>query len=257
MKPNASRPAIAVQLYTLRDFLKTPSEIAASLKRVRKIGYRAVELAGLGPIAPTELVRILDGEGLTVCGSHVPMEAIQADPQRVIAELKTWNCPNVAVPGCWGKSLSDFKQFATNLNKAVETFAAAGLRLGYHNHSHELVKHDGRRPLDLLMETLSPRAWFEIDTYWITHGGGDPIAWINRVAGRIPCVHLKDMGIDEQGKQFMAEVGEGNLNFPGILFASRSAGAEWLVVEQDVCAGDPFESVTVSLRNLEELNAEF
>jgi sugar phosphate isomerase/epimerase len=244
---------VAVQLYTLRDHLKTSGQIAASLARVRKIGYQAVELAGLGSIAPAELVRILDGEGLTVCGSHVPMEAIQSDPQRVIAEAKRWKCPNVAVPGCWGKSLAEFALFAATLNTAAEKFAAAGLRLGYHNHSHELVKHNGHRPLDLLMETLSPRAWFEIDTYWITHGGGDPIDWIKRAAGRLPCVHLKDMGIDESGKQFMAEIGEGNLNFPGIIAAGREAGADWLVVEQDICQRDPFESVAMSLRNLSSI----
>jgi sugar phosphate isomerase/epimerase len=248
-------PQIAVQLYTLRDFLKTPADIARTLKRVKQIGYPCVELAGLGPIDPAELSRILTGEGLRPCGAHVAMEKISADPQRVLADLQTWNCPTAAVPGCWGKSLADFEEFAIQFNQAGDQFAAAGIPLGYHNHSHELVSHNGRNPLNLLLEKLSPKSWFEIDTYWITHGGCDPCQWISKVSGRIPCVHLKDMAIDKDGHQFMAEIGEGNLNWPAILKACRSAGTTWLVVEQDTCRRDPLESIATSYANLTALQA--
>jgi sugar phosphate isomerase/epimerase len=93
----------------------------------------------------------------------------------------------------------------------------------------------------------------EIDTYWITHGGGDPVQWINRVAGRLPCVHLKDMAISTKREQFMAEVGEGNLNWPAILDACRKSGVKWYIVEQDVCYRDPFESLEISLKNLKQM----
>jgi len=250
MSLNLISTGVAVQLYTLRDFLKTPQEIAQTLRKVKQIGYSAVELAGLGKIEAGELAAMLRGEGLSCCGFHVPMERLRADPREVMADLRLWNCSLLAVPGCWGKTLTDFEKFALELSALAEQFAAAGMRLGYHNHSHEFVRHDGRAPLNLLLEKLSPKAWFEIDTYWIAHGGGDPIQWIGKVAGRIPCVHLKDMAIDSDGKQFMAEVGEGNLNWPGILAACHAAGTQWMVVEQDVCRRDPFESVAMSLKNL-------
>jgi sugar phosphate isomerase/epimerase len=105
------------------------------------------------------------------------------------------------------------------------------------------------------MERFDRDIWIEIDTYWITHGGGDPAAWINNCKGRIPCVHLKDMGIKLDRTQFMAEVGEGNLNWPAILTACKDAGAEHLLVEQDICYRDPFESLAISLKNLKEMGA--
>jgi sugar phosphate isomerase/epimerase len=241
---------LAIQLYTLRDFLKTPADIAATLRRVKQIGYDAVEVAGLGRIDAAELAKMLGGEGLVCCGGHVPMEKLKIDLQKVIDDHRKWGCSTIAVPGYWGKTLADFGNFADEFNMIVQTLGHAGMSLGYHNHSHELVKHDGRTPLGLLLEKLSPKAWFEIDTYWLVHGGADPIAWIDKVHGRMPCVHLKDMGIEAGGHQFMAEVGEGNLNWPGILSACRGAGTRWLVVEQDVCRHDPFVSIEMSLKNL-------
>ncbi len=105
----------------------------------------------------------------------------------------------------------------------------------------------------MLLTELDKSVWFEIDTYWITHGGGDPAAWIDKVAGRIPCLHLKDMGIDSNRSQFMMEVGEGNLNWPAILDACKSAGVEWYIVEQDICYRDPFESLQNTKKKLREI----
>jgi sugar phosphate isomerase/epimerase len=186
----------------------------------------------------------------------VPFEAMKSEPGRVIDEHRPWNCPHIAVPGFWGKSEGEFLRFINEFNAIAPQFEAAGFRVGYHNHSHELVKRNGRTMLSLLLERLSPTIWFEIDTYWIVHGGGDPIQWINNVTGRIACVHLKDMAIDEAGRQQMAEIGQGNLNWPGILAACHEAGTRWYVVEQDVCAGDPMESVAVSFRKLGEMGIE-
>jgi len=124
---------------------------------------------------------------------------------------------------------------------------------GYHTHSFELEKYGGRTGLQILYEESDPKyVKAEIDTYWIQHGGGDPAWWIEKLAGRIPRVHLKVMGIRD-GKQIMAEVGEGNLNWPRILDACRKAGVEWYIVEQDTCERDPFESLAISLRNLKAM----
>jgi sugar phosphate isomerase/epimerase len=104
--------------------------------------------------------------------------------------------------------------------------------------------------IDLLLEKLSKSVWFEIDTYWITHGGGDPAAWIERLAGRLPAVHLKDMSITFAREQKMSEVGSGNLNWPRILQACKSAKVHWYLVERDAGDLDPFESLKISYNNL-------
>ncbi len=251
-----SNPALALQMYTLRDFTKTPADIATTLKRVKKIGYNSVQLSALGKIDPKELAGILKGEGLGCCATHIGMDRMKAEPQAIIDEHKLWGCPNTAIGGFGWKEtdLQKWMDFAKEYSGIAASFAKQGLRVGYHNHSHELVKIDGKTLLDRLFEAFDKSVWMEIDTYWIQHGGADPIAWIKKVSGRIPCVHLKDMSINFERQQQMAAIGEGNLNWPGILEASKSAGAEWLIVEQDNCNGqDPFECIATSLRNLQAM----
>lgn len=247
--------AIAAQLYTLREFLKTPADIAKSLAKVRQAGYEAVQLSGLGPIDAKELAKILKNEGLTCCATHISLDRVKKEPQAIIDEHKLWHCPYTAIGGFFLKeaTLDDWNSFIRDFNAASDLFTKAGLPLGYHNHSHELAKYDGVTALQRLIDGLKDTVWMEIDTYWITHGGGDPAAWIRKVKGRIPCVHFKDMAITPKREQIMAEVGEGNLNWPEILKACREAGVKWYIIEQDTCQRDPFESLAISLRNLKAM----
>lgn len=246
----------AVQLYTLREYTKTPADIAKTLKRVKEIGYNAVQASAMGPIDPKEFKKILDGEGLVCCATHIKLEHMRDETQRVIDEHKLWGCELTAIGGFFPKenvTAQTWIDFARQYNEIARKFEGSGVRIGYHNHSHELVKYDGKTALQILLEQLDPSVWMEIDTYWITHGGGDPIQWINKCASRLPAVHLKDMAISIERQQYMAEVGVGNLNWDGILAACRQANTKWYIVEQDICYRDPFESLKISLENLKAM----
>lgn len=245
---------IGAQLYTLREYLKTPLEIAHTLARVKKLGYDAVQVSGLGPIEPKELAKILDGEGLVCAATHKSLEELK-DTSAVLDYHAMLKCTYTAIGGFGfgGKSLAEWRAFITQYSQIGRTLAAKGLHVGYHNHSHEFARVDGRRIMDLLVEEMDRCIWFEIDTYWVQHGGGDPAQWIERVAGRIPCVHFKDMIITQDRQQKMTEVGAGNLNWPRILQACRQAGVQWYLVERDQGDLDPFDSLKVSLENLREM----
>jgi sugar phosphate isomerase/epimerase len=246
---------IAAQLYTLRDFLKIPADIEQTLKKVAGLGYRSVQLSALGPIETTELKRILDGEGLTVCATHENFERLRDDLDGVVDQYAELDCKYVAI----GAIPNDYRtgegylRFAREASDVARRMKERGLVFGYHNHSFELEKFDSRTGLDILYSESDPEVFTaEIDTYWIQHGGGDPAWWIRRVAGRSPLVHLKDM-VMRGREQLMAEVGEGNLNWPAILDACRDAGVRWYIIEQDTCQRDPFESLGISLRNLQAM----
>ena len=246
---------IAAQMFTLRDYLKTPADIAVTMKKIRQVGYEAVQLSGLGKIDPTEMSKILKGEGLAVAATHISLDRMKNDTAAVIDEHKLWGCEYTALGAYVPKepSADDWVRFGAEYSDVAKKFDGSGITIGYHNHSHELQKFSGKTALEILLKTCSPSIWFEIDTYWITHGGGDPAAFIKLVSGRIPCVHLKDMAIKQGSPQFMAEVGEGNLNWPAILPACKAAGVKWYIVEQDTCYRDPFESLGISLKNLQAM----
>ncbi len=247
---------IALQLYTLREYTKTPADIAKTFARAKKMGYDAVQCSALGKIDADELAKILKNEGLACCATHISLDQMRDQTQKVIDDHKLWGCEYTAIGGFGWKDAdaSGWHQFAKDYSQIAKKFAGSGVSIGYHNHSHELVKYEGQTALDILIKGTSRDVWFEIDTYWITHGGGDPIAWIEKVAGRVPCVHLKDMGITPDRQQLMREIGEGNLNFAGIIPACKKAGTKWFIIEQDNCNGmDPFECVERSLKNTRAL----
>lgn len=244
---------IALQLYTLRDHTKTPADVAKTFARVKKIGYDAVQCSALGPIEPKELATILKNEGLACVATHQSLDLLENHTQQVIENHQLWGCAYTALGAFGGKDLTgkSWSDFAKRYSNIAAKFAGSGVAIGYHNHSHEFVKYDGVTAMDILLKHFSSDVWMEIDTYWITHGGGDPAAWIEKCAGRIPCVHLKDLGISAGGKQQMREIGEGNLNWPRVLQACKTAGVKWHIIEQDDCNGDdPFECVERSLKNL-------
>jgi sugar phosphate isomerase/epimerase len=152
--------------------------------------------------------------------------------------------------------LDAFKRFAQEATEIGKALAEAGLTFSYHNHSFEFVRFGDRTGLDVIYEESDPEyLQAEIDTYWVQHGGGDPIAWIRKMKDRMPVIHFKDMVIYE-GEQTMAEIGEGNLNWPGILEACKDANVEWYAIEQDRCMGDPFDSLRISYDNLRGMGVE-
>ncbi|GAG09793.1 unnamed protein product, partial [marine sediment metagenome] len=184
------------------------------------------------------------------------------DLDTVIETHKLWNCNHPAIGGLFSqeyRGADGLKKFLDELPPIAEKLAAEGMDFSYHNHSHELVPCCGATWLEALYDQADPNHLkAEIDTYWIAHGGGDPAWWVRKCAGREPLLHLKDMTIavsaDGEREQRMAEIGEGNLNWPAILEAASAGGVEWYLVEQDFCYDrDPFESLAISYRNLKKM----
>jgi len=245
---------IAAQLFTLREFLKTPADIAASLKKVKKLGFDAVQVSGMGPIPEEELVKILDGEGLVCCATHENGATIVNEPDKVIDRLNRLHCDYTAYPYPHQvlTSVAEAREFAHKLNASAQKLAAAGKVLAYHNHAVEFTRFDGQLLLDLIYGN-APQLQSEIDTYWVQYGGGDPVAWVRRMAGRLPLLHLKELGIIDN-QITMLPIGSGNLNWRVILAEAEKGGTRWFIIEQDVCRIDPFDSLKASL---DYLTAEF
>lgn len=249
-----TKPVLAAQLYTVREYTRTAEDFAASMKKIRQIGYQAVQVSAIGPIPHQEVKAIVEDLGLTICNTHIPYDRLWNDLDSVIEQHHLWNCRHVAIgslPAAYREEGGDgYRRFAQEASQVGEKLHAAGLTFSYHNHSFEFERFGKRTALDIIYEESDPRyLQAEIDTYWVQHGGGDPAAWIRRMKNRMPVVHLKDMVIVDR-QQVMAEVGEGNLNWPAILDACREAGVEWYAVEQDICRRDPFESLRISYENL-------
>ena len=255
-----AKSVIAAQLYTVREFMKTPSDMANSLKKVKDLGYDAVQLSGHGKISDEEMKKIVDDAGLTICATHTSYELMRDEPQKVIDQHNLWECKHPAIGGLPQdyRNPEGFVKFAKEASEvAKKLYEDAGLIFSYHNHSFELEKFGDRPGLQILYEDSDPKYFnSEIDTYWVQHGGGDPAAWIRKLKGRAYLVHFKDMAMKGR-EQLFAEVGEGNLNWPAILDACKEAGTEWYIVEQDrTYDRDPFDSLAISFNNMKTMGLE-
>lgn len=254
---------LAAQLYTIRQFTQTISSFAESMAKIRKIGYRAVQVSGIGPIAHEEVRRITQDQGLTICITHLGFDTIRSSTEAVIEQHQLWGCKHVAVgsmPGEYRTGEDGYRRFAHDASEVGQKLAKGGLTFSYHNHSFEFMRFGGRTGLEILFAESDARYLkAELDTYWVQHGGGDVADWVRRMKNRMPVVHLKDMAVMTEGwnvQQVMAEIGEGNLNWHEILKACKEAGVEWYAVEQDECQRDPFESLQISYQNLRAMGLE-
>ena len=241
---------VAAQLYTVRDFCQTATDLAASARKLRGIGYCAVQLSGIGPIPTAEIVRIMAGEGLTICATHEPSAVVLDQPERAVARLQELACRLTAYPYPGGIDFGDSAQvttLVTKLDAAGAKFRAAGLTLGYHNHDIEFVKFQGAPVLDYIFVHTDPqRLVAELDTYWVHHGGGDCVEWCRKLRGRLPFIHLKDYGVTPAREATSCEIGAGNLPFRRIVDEAERSGCGWFIIEQDTCPGDPFASLRQS-----------
>jgi sugar phosphate isomerase/epimerase len=111
--------------------------------------------------------------------------------------------------------------------------------------------------MDIMVRETDPEGvYWTLDTHWLASGGVDIVHWIKKLKGRIPIIHFKDYGIDggatkiENVEKCFAEVGQGNINWPPIVDAVKETGIEYVIVEQDICKGDPFDSLQISFNNL-------
>lgn len=242
---------IALQLYTVRQ--AAAADLAATLDAVARIGYRAVEIAGLPDVPPATLADQLRGSGLRPVTAHVGIDRLRAAPGAVAEEMTVLGCPRVVVP--WlpeadRTSVDAVRRFAGELGEIAERFAAAGLAFGYHNHAFEFAPLEDTTVWDVLLEALPPSVDLEVDVYWVAIGGADPATEVARAGERARSLHMKDLALDPEAHD--APSGAGSLDFPAIVAAGRAVGVDWYISEQDD-ADDPLEDAATAFAYLRSL----
>lgn len=247
-----TRIPVALQLYTVRD--ETAKDFMGTLGKVAAMGYAGVELAGTGGLSAAELNAALDDLGLRCAGSHIGLERLQNDLPAELDYNQALGNPYVVVPAlpeAMRGQEATYVALTGQLNAIGAACRARGMGLAYHNHAFEFQRFGGRCALDIIYDDTDPAlVKGEPDVYWMVHAGADPAAWLRNHAGRCPLVHLKDMAAGAE--RTFAEVGEGIIDFQPIFAASRGAGAQWYIVEQDRCGRPSLESAALSLRHLQE-----
>jgi sugar phosphate isomerase/epimerase len=254
---------VGVQLYTLRNAIgKDPK---GTLKKVADLGFGEVESFGYNGkffgMSATEYKTLLNDLGLSAPSGH----------------YMYGNFGNKKIPGTvlygWEKAVEDaaalgqqymviaylmpeergnidnYKRTAEGISKAAEVCKKSGIQLCYHNHDFEFEAQNGVLPFDILTkETSSDLVKIELDLYWASKAGQDPVGLFKQHKGRVALWHVKDM--DNTPKKNFTEVGSGVIDFTTIFKNAKTSGMKHFFVEQDECPGSPFDSIAKSIGHI-------
>jgi sugar phosphate isomerase/epimerase len=223
---------IAVQLYTVRALMV--HDLEGTLRAVSGAGYRSVELAGLPALSTTELRDQLAAANLAPVASHEGLDGLRADLGGVLERMVAIGCPRIVVPWLPPADRADrdaVRRIAQEIGRIAETSAERGIRVGYHNHDFEFAPLDGTTMWDVLLDELPAGVDLELDVYWATVGGRDPVELMRGLGDRLRLLHMKDMA-SGPGREDVAP-GDGILAWPEIVAAGTAQGVERYVVEED------------------------
>lgn len=252
---------LAVQLYTLRDHLKTTADFQTSMERISQIGYPAVQLSAVGAmngehaeLDAAQAKSILDENSLQCIATHSSWEQLTQNTDKEIEFHQTLGCDYTAIGGIPAlykeEGEGGYRRFCDDAAPIIAKLKEGGVRFGYHNHAFELERVDFRNGeprtlLDLIIDCGNPDMLLELDLYWLAHGGANPQRIVEKCAGRMPVIHIKDKEMVGNEPR-IAPIGEGNMDWAHLIPACVESGVEWIAIEQDNCYRDAFDCLRSS-----------
>ena len=250
-----SRPDIALQLYSVREDCR--KDFKGVLEKVAEMGYEGVEFAGFYGWNADKLRDLLDDLGLKVAGAHISIDALFGENfNKTVDFHRVLGNKYLIVPGLpvdWRNSRDSWLKTAKIFNELAEKLKTYGIRIGYHNHTVEFQRFDGKTGWDLFFGNTVSEVIMQLDTSNAMRGGlsnNDIIDILRRYPGRAVTIHLKEYSSKDKN----ALIGEGEVDWKNILkFCEKVGGTEWYIVEQESYKYPPLKCVEICLKNLLEI----
>lgn len=249
-----------LNLYSVRNLIKTEESFLNTALRLKEQGYSYLQYSG-GEFDPARIARVSEASGLPVVLTHVPMARILEDTDALMQEHELFGCRNIGLGMMPLDILQDDEACLAaigKLERAAKKMRENGFGFFYHHHHFEFRKmKDGRTVFDALLETAE-HVNITADTYWLQYGGADVVSALEKLRGRLECVHLKDYkitgGAEKGYAPDFAPLSEGVLDFKKIVAKMKECGAKYFLVEQDNAADfpDPLLQTAVSAEYLKK-----
>ena len=249
-----------LNLYSLRKFTRTEEDFLDTAKKLKAMGYDYAQFSGapMSSELADMIARVSAQADLPIYLTHCPLDRVIKDTEKLMEEHAKFGCTNIGIGGLPNPIVVDEKQCKETydkLNLVAEKMQKNGYKFFYHNHHKEFWKYEnGDTPFEYMLNN-TPNINFTVDTYWLQYGGVDVVDFLEKLKGRIECVHLKDykQSYNEETtimQPRFAPVGDGTMNFPKIVSKMEELGVKYYFVEQDDAINypDPFEQVERSIR---------
>ncbi len=258
---------VGLQLYTIRDAIA--NDLQGSLQKLSDLGYKNLEMASYADgkfygMEPKELQKLVEDLGMKIVSSHTSVEAegiTTASAQQMAdahAEIGVEYCVQPWIEEK-DRNVETYKKMIAEWNKVGEIMKNVGIQFGYHNHNFEFLPTDGMVPYyDIFLKEMdADLITMELDCYWATKAGQDPVEMFNKYPGRFQLLHFKDMSKEVTepfytvDKDDITSVGAGLIDYKRIYDAREKAGMKYFFVEDDNQGnGKPFEGIKISIDNL-------
>ena len=242
---------MAVQLYSAKDLIGNPEKYKKNheflLKSIAEMGYTGVETANyknglIYGVTPEEFKADLDAAGLKAISAHINKHLSETEKQtgdfseslawwdQAIKDHKIIGVKYLVCPSLRVKTLAELKQYCEYYNEVGRRCNAAGIKFGYHNHSHEFVTIEDQLMFDYMIENTDPECvFFQMDVYWAVMGKASPVEYFKKYPGRWTMLHIKDKKAIGQS---------GMVGFDAIFSNCEEAGMKDYVIEVEGCKGD-------------------
>lgn len=241
----------AVQMFTVREFIQTAEGLEQSMRRIRDMGCRDVQFSRVGTgIDPDFITALLKELDMHVFVTHSPMDRIFNDLPALIREHHAWGCDSIGLGNLDNRYLDDgyegYTRFIRDIKPVVQELKQEGMTFAYHSHSFEFIRYQGRYMYDRLIEETDPEGFHFIqDSFWMRYGGINHPKYMEKVAGRMEVLHVKDfttrIGYFGECECMTGTIGEGNIDYRPLLEVCQRTGVKYLAIEQDRCLRDPFD----------------
>ena len=237
---------VAIQLYSLRDV--APSDVAGPFRKIANMGYHGVEFAGYYNLPAKTLRKLMDDCGLQCAGAHTGLEALEGDAfESTVAMNKILGNDRLIVPGA---DLEKLPETIARLKVAHERAKTCGMRVGFHNHTHEFDMDKDMTKFDRIFSSLPSDFLVQLDIGWATCAGRDVPAILRKYAKQLESVHIKEFHPTND----KAAVGEGSVKWPAIFdVIEKETSVKWYVVEQEQYAIGPMESAKTCIDNIRKM----
>lgn len=232
---------VGLQLYSLRNQFKT--DVEGSLKTISDWGITKLEGGGTYGYAMDDFKALLKKYNLEIVSVGAGFEELEKSPEKVVENAKAFGANYVMCAWVPHKNndfaIEETKHATEVFNRAGKILRANGITLAYHAHGYEFRPYEDGTLFDYMAKNATDFT-FEMDVFWVQHGGEDPLGLLKKYPSKFTLMHLKDMQKGVKGNNTGHEdvetnvvLGTGQIDIAGVVAEAKTLGIEYLFIEDE------------------------
>lgn len=246
--------SLGYQASSLKAYLSTPTNLLATFRKLRDVGYRHLQLQWVDPAVPLEYTaEALQETGLICIGTQDYLWEIRDKLDYYVNMNLLWGSRTLCISALPQAQMTreGLQNFAAEMGRIAQVLGEHGISLTFHPVWYNFKLASGVNAIDIIMELLPREVGLTLCVLHAIRAGQDPVALLERYCGRVEICHFKDAAVLPDGKEYLVPVGQGQIDWPPIFEACHRTGVKWGLAEQEswqkdafLCAKESFDFIS-------------